>query len=79
MAILGDEYIEKDMSFLLKLRDTVLGCLEQARTAKELRSSLEAQVDICVPSAEWMQQDSEASNIIRRHREPSCNPRWIKS
>ena len=72
-AEIGDERVEKDMTFLLKLRDAVLGCLEQARTAKDLRSSLEAQIDIFVPSKEWLHQDSEAASIIRRHRElPFC-------
>ena len=71
-AALGDEQIEKDMTFLLKLRDVVLGCLEQARGAKELRSSLEAQVDICVPDGRWLEQGGEVADILQRHREFNC-------
>lgn len=56
------------MALLLKLRDVVLGCLERARGTKELRSSLEAQVDICVPDDTWLEKGSETANILKRHR-----------
>ncbi|KAF8586622.1 isoleucyl-tRNA synthetase [Ramaria rubella] len=49
----GEEWnnpaIEQDMGKLLSVRGTVLTLLEQARTDKLLRSSLEAVVDIIIP------------------------------
>ncbi|KAF9523263.1 tRNA synthetases class I-domain-containing protein [Crepidotus variabilis] len=45
-----DPDASKDMASLLRIRGTVLALLEKAREAKQLKSSLEAEVDIIVPN-----------------------------
>ncbi|KIJ34831.1 hypothetical protein M422DRAFT_233237 [Sphaerobolus stellatus SS14] len=45
----NDPAVERDMKTLFKVRTTVLNLLEQARTDKLVRSSLEAGVDIILP------------------------------
>lgn len=75
------------MEVLLKLRDTVLGLLEQARSQKyvllkeeekvvamcansivrNLRSSLEAEVDIIIADSDQMNQGHSIATILQRH------------
>ncbi|EJD05388.1 isoleucyl-tRNA synthetase [Fomitiporia mediterranea MF3/22] len=58
-----------DMDVLLKIRDTVLGLLEQARGQKDLRSSLEAEVDIIIPDYEWLDREGELARVLRQQRD----------
>ncbi|KAK7043002.1 isoleucine-tRNA ligase [Paramarasmius palmivorus] len=52
-----------DMKTLLSIRKVVLALLEKARTAKQLRSSLEADVDIIIPEE---LQNSMVADLLRR-------------
>ncbi|KAI0293979.1 tRNA synthetases class I-domain-containing protein [Russula brevipes] len=45
-----DPRAEEEMTQLLRVRSTVLGLLEQARSRKQLHSSTEAEVDVFLPS-----------------------------
>ncbi|KAI5121814.1 hypothetical protein M0805_009806 [Coniferiporia weirii] len=68
-SIWDDDQVCRDMSVLTKLRDSILGLLEQARGHKNLRSSLEAEVDIIIPISDGTDQTSEVVTILRRHRD----------
>jgi len=45
-----DLQVEQEMIELLRVRSVILSLLEKARTAKNIRSSLEAEVDIILPN-----------------------------
>lgn len=51
----NDPHAEQDMASLLRMRSVVLSLLEKARGDKHLKSSLEAEVDIILPSNICMQ------------------------
>ncbi|KAF8646469.1 hypothetical protein AX16_007205 [Volvariella volvacea WC 439] len=57
----NDAQLAAEFKDLLELRKVVLALLEKARGNKQLKSSLEAEVDIILPGAE-----STASNLLRR-------------
>ncbi|KAG2355481.1 tRNA synthetases class I-domain-containing protein [Suillus spraguei] len=46
----NDPHAEQDMTSLLRMRNVVLSLLEKARRDKNLKSSLEAEVDIILPN-----------------------------
>ncbi|KZP15924.1 isoleucyl-tRNA synthetase [Athelia psychrophila] len=60
-----DPTTEQDMQVLLGVRSTVLGVIEQARSNKLLKSSLEAQVDIIVPHG----VETSALALLRREKD----------
>jgi len=59
-----DPLLESEMSHLLTIRDGVLKLLEKARVAKQLRSSLEAEVDIFIPDD--VADDNALLQVVRR-------------
>ncbi|KAL5514197.1 hypothetical protein ACEPAG_2285 [Sanghuangporus baumii] len=64
-----DDQVADEMDILLKLRDTINGLLEVARSEKKLGSSLEAEVDIIVPDvmSSWLSEDNVVANTFLRH------------
>ncbi|KAF9254893.1 isoleucyl-tRNA synthetase [Marasmius fiardii PR-910] len=61
-----DATAHEEMKTLLHIRKSVLGLLEKARSAKQLKSSLEAEVDIIIPED---LQDNGTLELLRREED----------
>ncbi|KAJ3520544.1 hypothetical protein NM688_g9147 [Phlebia brevispora] len=62
-----DVQAETDMNALIRVRDKVLFLLEQARKNKQLKSSLEAEVDLILPDD--VPESSPCVDVLRREED----------